>query len=172
MTSEKFSKEQALNRVTVDKLSAMLGRLSEAGALSGRLDHRLIVRRDSLSNELNAELEDLLTESHLIYRTAEWSGSVRLFPIRTSSNNWLFITCGSLERKIYLGGEDPQIEVPFEDEVRDVLRSIRPPRDDAAQALLNLCMNDAWYGLHKEDMGQALRDWLNRPRDPDRDNDD
>ena len=57
------------------------------------------------------------------------------------------------------------VEIPFEAELRSLLLAIKPPKHDAAQALLKLCESDAWFELNKVEIGQALRDWFNRSRD-------
>lgn len=165
MPRKPTSNAHDVNRQTVEQLSDMLGRLRETGALAGRLEDRVIVRRDHLSKVLGEELGDWLSSAQLIYKTGEWSGSLRPFPSRSTYQNWIFIRCASLQANIYVGHEDPQIEIPFEAELRSLLLAIKPPKHDAVQALLKLCESDAWFELNKVEIGQALRDWFNRSRD-------
>ena len=172
MPSKETSQKQVMNRVTVDKLNAILVRLREAGALSGRLDHRLIVRLDRISNEFEDELDDLLVQSLLYFEAKGMTCSVKLFPTSQSHEDWLFINCGLLQHKLDIGEEDPQMEVPFVNEVREVLRAIKPPKDEEVQALLNLCKSEVWIEQLRDEAALPFRDWLNRLLDPRRDVDD
>lgn len=158
------------NRATYLGVVEHIKRLTEAGALAGRIHSQLAIRRDRLSSQHQKELDTFVLEATLLNEAAGWHQSNRVFGPWQRLDNWLFITChviADVDPVVLSQDEggatsttlDRMPPAPFEGEIKAVLTAITFPRDDV-QALLKLSESDALFQIHRQEIAEALQKWL------------